>query len=106
MTAVDHHGYFAWQSIQTVEDACNFIDGESQFAADFRNAGIEVWWGEWSLATDTCAMWLGGFNDGAINAVCKPVECPYSYMPADEFDTSFDRNLSEPQKPYGGGDQY
>jgi hypothetical protein len=25
---------------------------------------MEVWIGEWSLATDVCAMWLGGFNDG------------------------------------------
>jgi hypothetical protein len=22
-----------------------------------------VWVGEWSLATDNAAMWLGGFND-------------------------------------------
>ena len=25
----------------------------------------EVWLGEWSLSTDTCAQWLGGFNNGA-----------------------------------------
>jgi hypothetical protein len=24
---------------------------------------FEVWLGEWSLATDVCAFWLGGFND-------------------------------------------
>ena len=23
----------------------------------------EVWVGEWSLATDTCAFWLDNFND-------------------------------------------
>lgn len=23
-----------------------------------------IWVGEWALATDVCAMWLGGFNDG------------------------------------------
>ena len=27
----------------------------------------EVWHGEWSLATDSCAHWLGGFNDGKAN---------------------------------------
>lgn len=63
MTAVDHHGYFAWSNYQTVEDACAFIEGSSDFANDFRANGVEVWWGEWALATDNCAMWLGGFND-------------------------------------------
>ena len=28
----------------------------------------EVWFGEWSLATDVCAMWLGAFNDANTNA--------------------------------------
>ncbi len=25
---------------------------------------MPVWMGEWALATDSCAHWLGGFNDG------------------------------------------
>jgi len=28
----------------------------------------EVWVGEWSLATDVCATWLGGFNDANTDA--------------------------------------
>lgn len=62
------------------------------YAKDFRENGYEVWIGEWSLATDTCALWLGGFNDANSNPTnCKPVTCPRSYMPESEFDTSFDR---------------
>ena len=35
--------------------------------------------GEWSLAMDTCAMWLLGFNDmspGEPRAICDMVPCP------------------------------
>ena len=107
MTAVDHHGYFAWEDdLKTVEQACNFIKSDCEFAAEFRAAGIEVWWGEWSLATDNCAMWLGGLNTGAPepNAVCKPVSCRESYLPPDEFDTTFDRDSTEILSPYGSED--
>jgi glucan 1,3-beta-glucosidase len=39
--------------------------------------------GEWSLATDNCAMWLNGFNDnlpGYPKLPCKYVECAKPYM--------------------------
>ena len=110
MTAVDHHGYAAFMkpASNTVEEACDFIAQDAKFAAEFRANGIEVWWGEWALATDDCAHWLQGFNNNhdhySPSATCKPGECPYSYLPADEFDTSFDRNSTEPLGPYGGGD--
>lgn len=28
--------------------------------------GVPIIVGEWSLATDNCAMWLNGFNDNGI----------------------------------------
>jgi len=40
---------------------------------------IPVISGEWSLAMDTCAMWLLGFNDmqpGEPRAICDMVPCP------------------------------
>lgn len=43
--------------------------------------------GEWSLATDNCAMWLNGFNDnlpGYPKLPCKYVPCPDPYMGADQ----------------------
>jgi hypothetical protein len=44
-----------------------------------------VWVGEWALATDVCALWLGGFNDANTAAVfdCEYVDCPTPYLPAD-----------------------
>ena len=45
--------------------------------------------GEWSLATDTCAHWLGGFNDRQNNRdemKCKQVVCPESYLGEDYKD--------------------
>ena len=39
--------------------------------------------GEWSLATDNCAMWLNGFNDnvpGYPKVKCERVKCPDPYM--------------------------
>jgi hypothetical protein len=30
---------------------------------EFKNIKYEKWVGEWSLATDICAWWLGGFNE-------------------------------------------
>ena len=39
--------------------------------------------GEWSLATDNCAMWLNGFNDnlpGFPRLPCKYIPCSEPYM--------------------------
>lgn len=65
----------------------------------------EVWLGEWSLATDVCAHWLGGFNDANTKNQfpCKSVQCPYSYMPSDNFNTNFDRGAAY-LGPYGSWD--
>ena len=39
--------------------------------------------GEWSLATDNCAMWLNGFHDNAPGyprVQCRTVACPQPYV--------------------------
>ena len=48
-----------------------------------------------SLATDVCALWLGGLNDSNTppQFTCKRVECPYTYMPKPEG-TDFNRTAS------------
>ena len=55
-----------------------------------------MWVGEWALATDTCAMWLGGFNDSNSDLVfdCARVECPYSYL-SEAHAVDFDRKAHE-----------
>ena len=105
MVAVDHHEYAAWSNRWTVWGVCEAYKANTKHYDAFRKNGIEVWIGEWSLATDTCAHWLGGFNDANSNPRhCKAVECPKSYLPEDEFDTSFDRNSSEHLGPMFQGD--
>ena len=54
--------------------------------------------GEWSLATDNCAMWLNGFNDnvpGYPKVECEMVRCPDPYMGKGQ--------LGERERERGGG---
>jgi len=67
MVAVDHHGYLAWGNYDSIDEACDDFTNGAKEGKNFRDAGCEVWWGEWALATDNCAHWLGGFNDANPN---------------------------------------
>merc|ERR1711990_700453 len=64
------------------------------------NSKYDVWVGEWALATDVCATWLGGFNDANTDAArdCQRVDCPYSYLT--EHAVDFDRTKAS-LGPYG-----
>jgi len=65
--AVDVHYYQAFikttdkKFFTDVDGAC---DNYKTYIAQIAD-GLEypVWIGEWALATDVCAHWLGGFND-------------------------------------------
>jgi len=64
----------------------------------------EVWYGQWSLATDTCAQWIEGFNDGFTpppHYGCDVAACPQTYLP-EPFNSDFDRDAGI-LGPYGGG---
>jgi hypothetical protein len=57
--AIDTHGYFAWNPNDTkIETYCNWYD---DYAKKMENFTMEVWKGEYSLATTVCTTWLGGF---------------------------------------------
>ena len=86
---MDTHQYFAWWGAQ--DDIGNYCDGYGGTMSQAFDVKYDVWVGEWSLATDVCALWLGGFNDANTAAVdtCQRVECPRSYMPVNGVD--FDR---------------
>jgi glucan 1,3-beta-glucosidase len=61
--------------------------------------------GEWSLATDNCAMWLNGFNDnlpGFPRLPCKYVPCSPPYMGDEQPGTPVDPSKGL-QGPYGTG---
>lgn len=75
--AMDNHHYQAWSGPNTTEAAC--AEYES-YAEKVAAVGYDAWIGEWSLATDTCALWLGGLNDGYGEDQCNWVDCPAPYM--------------------------
>jgi len=79
--AMDHHYYQAWnQGMNTTQQFC---DDYEKNAATADAVKYEVWFGEWALATDVCAHWLGGFNDANTDPQfeCTWNECPVSYLP-------------------------
>jgi glucan 1,3-beta-glucosidase len=81
--ALDMHLYQAWfppmSNNKFVELACT----DGQKIHDLESAGVPVIVGEWSLATDNCAMWLNGLNDnlpGYPLVECARKPCPDPYM--------------------------
>lgn len=81
--ALDTHIYQAWRDpdsrIGFYTDACH----QKSAIANMERAFGPVIVGEWSLATDNCAMWLNGFNDnlpGFPRLPCKYVPCAEPYM--------------------------
>lgn len=70
------------------------------------NIKYEVWMGEWSLATDTCAQWLTGLNgqNSLWQFPCNASLCPEPYLDNTTFDCSFDKSKRY-HSPYGDGNQ-
>lgn len=96
---VDTHYYRAWNGNNTdVDTVCAGYKTQMEMLAGHK---YEVWVGEWSLATDACALWLGGFNDGIYNNAhtCRWVDCPKSYL-SGKHAVDFDRDAAE-LGPYG-----
>lgn len=90
---MDTHQYLAWWSAQPYIGAyCDGYNSILQWAPNFK---YPVWVGEWSLATDVCALWLGGFNDNNTDYAyeCEWVDCPVSYLP-EEYAADFDRTAA------------
>jgi len=96
---MDTHQYLAWWGAQ--DDIGKYCDGYGSTMANAQNFPCPVWVGEWSLATDVCALWLGGFNDNNTPYAyeCEWVDCPVSYLP-EETAADFDRT-AEMLGPYG-----
>eukprot|EP01029_Cantina_marsupialis_P029199 TRINITY_DN779931_c0_g1_i1.p1 TRINITY_DN779931_c0_g1~~TRINITY_DN779931_c0_g1_i1.p1 ORF type:complete len:444 (-),score=106.18 TRINITY_DN779931_c0_g1_i1:500-1831(-) len=96
---LDHHYYSAWwPKMDTIGEYC---DHYGSGLNGVKSIKYDVWIGEWALATDTCAMWLGGFNDRNSDLVfqCQEVDCPKSYLPY-PYNVDFDRNAKS-LGPYG-----
>ena len=59
--AIDVHIYqaWAWKNDAAFFQQCA-CDGDFRVGKQLEAAGVAVVVGEWSLATDNCAMWLNG----------------------------------------------
>lgn len=102
---LDTHIYQAWNNpdsrIGFFNNACNV---KGQILA-LEQAFGPVIVGEWSLATDNCAMWLNGFNDnlpGFPRSPCKHIPCSPPYMGEGQPGAPVDPNMPM-QGPYGTG---
>lgn len=63
---MDTHQYFAWGAKhRNIGAYCDKYGVSLSMASLIK---YDVWVGEWSLATDVCALWLGGFNDANTDA--------------------------------------
>ena len=105
--ALDLHLYQAWSASGNVQSFHNDACSVPQISL-LEQIGIPVVIGEWSLATDNCAMWLNGFNDnldGYPKVKCERVQCPGPYMGAGQPNTPPDPRKGK-QGPYGSGDSY
>jgi len=104
--ALDTHIYQAWRDpdsrIGFFNDAC--ANKRAILAVEQEFGPVIV--GEWSLATDNCAMWLNGFNDnlpGFPRAPCKYIPCAAPYM-GEGYQPGTPVDPTKPmQGPYGTG---
>jgi len=95
---LDTHQYFAWWEKRG--DIGLYCDDYGAVMNMAQYVKYDVWVGEWALATDVCATWLGGFNDANTDAnrECQRVDCPKSYLATQGVD--FDRTAAK-LGPYG-----
>lgn len=103
--ALDTHIYQAWIKPGTQADFFANACQQKQTIFNMEKKGMPVIIGEWSLATDNCAMWLNGFNDNMVGypkVQCAFIKCPVTstYLGNGFPGTPLDR--SKPmQGPYG-----
>jgi glucan 1,3-beta-glucosidase len=80
---IDSHLYQAWNGPAPIETFVKSTCTESARLQNLQDNGLKLIVGEWSLATDNCAMWLNGFNDnlpGYPYVECMRVPCAEPYM--------------------------
>jgi hypothetical protein len=100
---MDTHQYMAWWERKEV--ISRYCEDYTSVFNNFSDIKYPMWVGEWALATDVCAFWLGGFNDSNTEYQfdCEWVDCPYSYLP-EEHAVDFDRT-ADTLGPWGESDR-
>jgi glucan 1,3-beta-glucosidase len=99
--AIDWHIYQAWDITRYGDQFLLEADNYAQYIDNFKQKGIQMVIGEYSLATDNCAMWLNGFQDnleGYPITECKYAPCPFPYIDVKDLD-----RIHPIISPYGTG---
>jgi len=102
---LDTHIYTAWDNPSTPEQFYDKACSTKNSILELERAFGPVIVGEWSLATDNCAMWLNGFNDnipGYPKLPCNFIPCAAPYMGTDQPGTPVDPTKAA-QGPHGTG---
>lgn len=87
--AIDWHSYQAWKVDRFGDLFLIEADSYKNVIENYKKSGIQVVVGEWSIATDNCAMWLNGFQDnleGYPVTDCKYTQCPIPYINVEDID--------------------
>ena len=103
--AIDVHLYQAWYPPLDGFSYQSYACEDGLRVREMEAAGVPVVVGEWSLATDSCALWLGGFNDngpGNPKVECGSIQCPAPYMGPGQPNAPPDPTKG-PQDPFGSG---
>jgi glucan 1,3-beta-glucosidase len=94
-----------WHGLLSLSLEFALSNSQTCYAALMERAFGPVVVGEWSLATDNCAMWINGFNDnlpGFPRSPCKYIPCSTGYMGEEQPGVPVD--IGKPlQGPYGTG---
>ncbi|KAG8458494.1 hypothetical protein KFE25_003029 [Diacronema lutheri] len=99
------HLHQAWMAAQPLLNFLINACDSKRALAGLHEEAMEVIVGEFSLATDNCAMWLNGFNDnlpGYPVVDCAWVRCPPPYMGDEQPGCPPDEAKAE-QGPFGTG---
>lgn len=99
--AIDWHIYQAWNNIRYGDQFLLEADSYTNIINTYGKKGIQVVIGEYSLATDNCAMWLNGFQDnieGFPVTECKFTPCPFPYINTTDLN-----RIEEIKSPFGTG---
>lgn len=67
--AIDSHIYQAWAWENPVEWFQQHACEDRTRLMEMEKLGVPVIIGEWSLATDNCALWLNGLNDNGTHVL-------------------------------------
>ena len=79
--ALDVHLYQAWSPPMDGFSYQSYACEDGNRIREMEAAGVPVVVGEWSLSTDSCALWIGGFQDNGPGRSLPSPPLPPTHRP-------------------------